>query len=119
MFRNDLAPNGHVRISTFQNRPMSGKLLYSKANELQAIDRAIPVASIMPDLLPKTHLYPTFREYDALNTGLTSGLVGLGAGLFSACMKNAYFGTSSSAWTVFSVYGSTIPIYGIIITPCF
>jgi hypothetical protein len=66
----------------------------------------------MPDLLPKVHLYPPYRETDALNAGMRTGLVGLGAGLFSACMKNAYFSTTARAWTVVSVYGATIPIYG-------
>ena len=66
----------------------------------------------MPDLLPKVHLYPPYRETDALNAGVRTGLVGLGAGLFSACMKNAYFSTTARAYTVVSVYGATIPIYG-------
>jgi hypothetical protein len=66
----------------------------------------------MSNLGPLIHLYPPYREKDALDYGIRTGLVGLGAGLFSACVKNAYFSTTASAWTVFSVYGSTIPIYG-------
>ena len=71
-----------------------------------------PVAFIMPDLLPKTHIYPPYRESDALNYALRTGFAGLGAGLFSACVKNAYFSTTTRAWTVVSVYGATVPIYG-------
>jgi hypothetical protein len=35
--------------------------------------------------------------------------------LFLACMKNAYFSTTTSAWGVVSNYGATIPIYGAIL----
>src|SRR5579862_7961880 len=70
-------------------------------------------ASIMSELYKSVHLYPPFHEKDALAYSLRTGLVGLGAGLFSACMKNAFFTTSTSPWTVVTQYGSTIPIYGI------
>ena len=66
----------------------------------------------MSNLGPQIHLYPPYRETDALDYAVRTGLVGLGAGLFSACMKNAYFASTASAWTVVSVYGATIPIYG-------
>ena len=68
----------------------------------------------MPDILPKAHLYPPYRETDAMSYAMRTGLVGVGAGTFSACMKNAYFSTTGNAWGAFTVYGSTIPIYGII-----
>jgi hypothetical protein len=67
----------------------------------------------MSELYKSVHLYPPFHERDALAYSLRTGLVGLGAGLFSACMKNAFFTTSTSPWTVVTQYGSTIPIYGI------
>ena len=67
----------------------------------------------MPELLPKAHLYPPFRETDTMSYAMRTGLVGIGAGTFSACMKNAYFSTTGNAWGAFTVYGSTIPIYGI------
>jgi hypothetical protein len=65
---------------------------------------------------PKTslhpRLYPPWRESSALDHGLRTGFVGLGAGLFSACVKNAYAATTTSAVKVITVYGATIPIYG-------
>jgi len=64
------------------------------------------------DVIPTPHLYPAYRERDPILYSSQLGLVGLGAGLFSACMKNVYFGTSTRAWTVVTVYGSTVPIYG-------
>jgi hypothetical protein len=66
----------------------------------------------MSEILPKAHLYPPFHEVDTLSYAMRTGLVGLGAGTFSACVKNAYFSTTASPWTVISVYGGTIPIYG-------
>ena len=69
-------------------------------------------ASIMPDLIPRIHLYPPFREIDTISYAMQTGLLGLGAGTFSACMKAAYFSTSASPWSVVSVYGGTIPVYG-------
>src|SRR5271170_6842139 len=69
-------------------------------------------ASIMDDIIPTPHLYPAYRERDAIFYSSRTGLVGLGAGLFAACMKNVYFGSSARAITVFTTYGSTIPIYG-------
>lgn len=69
-------------------------------------------ASIMDDIIPTPHLYPAYRERDPILYSSRTGLVGLGAGLFAAGMKNAYFGTSTRAATFVTVYGSTIPIYG-------
>ena len=66
----------------------------------------------MHDFILQAHLYPPFREVDTLSYAMRTGLVGLGAGTFSACVKNAYFSTTASPWTVISVYGGTIPIYG-------
>jgi hypothetical protein len=66
----------------------------------------------MAPYLPATHLYPLYHQVDTIGYGVRTGAVGFGAGLFSACMKNAYFSTSSSAWGVISIYGATIPIYG-------
>jgi hypothetical protein len=65
---------------------------------------------------PKTslhpRLYPPWRDTSALDHSLRYGFVGLGAGLFSACVKNAYASTTTSAVKVITIYGSTIPIYG-------
>src|SRR5271169_4749822 len=66
----------------------------------------------MDDIIPTPHLYPAYRERDPVVYSSRTGLVGLGAGLFSAGMKNAYFGTSTRAATFLTIYGSTIPIYG-------
>jgi len=66
-------------------------------------------------LLPPTtqiHLYPPYREIDPILYSVEHGLVGLGAGFFSACVKNAYFTNTTSPWGVFTVHGATIPIYG-------
>jgi hypothetical protein len=66
----------------------------------------------MDDIIPTPHLYPAYRERDAVSYGSRTGLAGLGAGVFAASMKNAYFGTSTRAITILTTYGSTIPIYG-------
>jgi hypothetical protein len=66
----------------------------------------------MDDIIPTPHIYPAYRERDPLIYSSRTGVVGLGAGLFAACMKNVYFGSSTRAVTVFTTYGSTIPIYG-------
>jgi hypothetical protein len=66
----------------------------------------------MDEIIPTPHLYPAYRERDAVSYGSRTGVVGLGAGLFAASMKNAYFGSSARAITIFTTYGSTIPIYG-------
>lgn len=67
----------------------------------------------MTEPIRTVHLYPKFREQDALSYALRTSVLGLGAGTFSACMKNAYFSTTASAWGVLTIYGGTIPIYGI------
>jgi hypothetical protein len=67
----------------------------------------------MAQLYKTVHLYPEYREQDAVQNSLKMGAFGLAAGLFSASVKNAYFTTSTSPWTLFTQYGSTIPIYGI------
>jgi hypothetical protein len=63
-------------------------------------------------LIPKTHLYPPYQPRSAIDSTLSLGGVGLAAGTFSACVKNALFARTTSAWGVLTIYGATIPIYG-------
>src|SRR5271170_3112963 len=72
------------------------------------------MGKILPDFFPTPHTYPPFKEVDPIVYASRLGLLGLSAGLFSACVKNAYFSTSNSALTVLTTYGSAIPIYGMI-----
>jgi hypothetical protein len=66
----------------------------------------------MQSFPPATHLYPPYKEIDTLTYAGRMGLLGFSAGTFSAAMKNAYFSSTTSAWGVLTLYGSTIPIYG-------
>jgi hypothetical protein len=72
------------------------------------------MGKVLPDFFPTPHAYPDFKEVDPIVYASRLGFLGLTAGLFSACVKNAYFSTSNSALTVLTKYGSAIPIYGII-----
>ena len=72
------------------------------------------MGKILPDYFPTPHSYPPFKEIEPIAYASCLGLLGLSAGLFSACVKNAYWSTTNSALTVLTTYGSAIPIYGAI-----
>jgi len=105
----------------FRLRPIGGNtsacdqsLLESKGGRGHHPSALLKMVQAYQDPKRSLHprLYPPWREASSIDHALRNGFVGLGAGLFSACVKNAYSATTTSAVKVITIYGSTIPIYG-------